>query len=177
MNMPACASHDCKYIHILQLKTWPMLTYSSLDPPLFEKPSVTQDQNMWGTENSVIHIDWASRSMLLTDFSDRSTWMMEFSVTHMFWSCVTLSLFNSAWMIVGREGGHILVLELHFHLISMKVACMVTVQKLLSCCFTVIDYHNGFRSRGKTTSLDLKHADLVKSPFCTLFAKKSEPGF
>jgi hypothetical protein len=56
---------------------------------LLEKPSVTQDQNK---ENYTLRIDWAS--MLLTDFSDRSMWMMEFYVTHMFWSCVTLSLFK-----------------------------------------------------------------------------------
>jgi hypothetical protein len=36
-----------------------------------------------------------AQSMLLTDFSDRSTWMMKISVTLLFWSCVTLGFFNS----------------------------------------------------------------------------------
>jgi hypothetical protein len=47
------------------------------------------------TENSVSHIDWAARSMLLADFSHLSMWMTEFSITHMFWSCVTLGFVNS----------------------------------------------------------------------------------
>jgi hypothetical protein len=48
------------------------------------------------TDNSVTHIDGEAQSLVLTDFSDRSTWMMEFSVTLVFWSCVTLGFFNSA---------------------------------------------------------------------------------
>jgi hypothetical protein len=51
---------------------------------VFEKPSLTQEQNMYVTENSVIHIDSAAWSLWLTDFSDRSILMTEFSVTHMF---------------------------------------------------------------------------------------------
>jgi hypothetical protein len=63
---------------------------------LLEKPSVTQDHNTRVTENSVTHIDRKAQSLVLTDFSDRSTWMMEFSVTLAFWSCVMLGFFNSA---------------------------------------------------------------------------------
>jgi hypothetical protein len=48
-------------------------------------------------ENSVTHIDREAQSLVLTDFSDRSTWMMEFSVTLVFWSCVTLGFFNSVY--------------------------------------------------------------------------------
>jgi hypothetical protein len=62
---------------------------------LLEKPSVTQDHNTRVTENSVTHIDREAQSLLLTDFSDRSTRMMEFSVTLVFCSCVTLGFFNS----------------------------------------------------------------------------------
>jgi hypothetical protein len=62
---------------------------------LFEKPSLTQDHNTSVTENSVTHIEREAQSLVLTDFSDRSTWMMEFSVTLVFWPCVTLGCFNS----------------------------------------------------------------------------------
>jgi hypothetical protein len=48
-----------------------------------KKPSVMQVRNLWGMENSVIHIERAVRFMM-TDFSDRSMWMPEFSVAHMF---------------------------------------------------------------------------------------------
>jgi hypothetical protein len=54
---------------------------------------VTQDHNTRVTENSVTHIEREAQSLVLTDFSDRSTWMMEFSVTLVFWSCVTLGFF------------------------------------------------------------------------------------
>jgi hypothetical protein len=64
---------------------------------LLEKPSVTQDHNTRVTENYVTHIDREAQSLVLTDFSDRSTWMMEFSVTLVFWSCVTLGFFNSVY--------------------------------------------------------------------------------
>jgi hypothetical protein len=39
---------------------------------LLERPSVTQDQNMyrWQKIPSATYIDWAARSMLLADFSD-----------------------------------------------------------------------------------------------------------
>jgi hypothetical protein len=47
------------------------------------------------TENSVTHIEREAQSLVLTDFSDRSTWMMEFSITLVLWSCVTLGFFNS----------------------------------------------------------------------------------
>jgi hypothetical protein len=57
---------------------------------LLEKPSVTQDQNMYVTENSVIHIDSAARSMWMTDFSDRSMWMTNVCITYMFRFCVML---------------------------------------------------------------------------------------
>jgi hypothetical protein len=56
-----------------------------------------QDHNTRVTENSVTHIEREAQSLVLTDFSDRSTWMMEFSVTLVFWSCVTLGFFNSVW--------------------------------------------------------------------------------
>jgi hypothetical protein len=61
---------------------------------LFKKPCVTQEENTRVTENSVNHIDWETRSMLITDFSDRSTWMTEFSVTLVMCPCVKLG--NSA---------------------------------------------------------------------------------
>jgi hypothetical protein len=61
---------------------------------LLEKPSLTQDHNTRVAENSVTHIYKEAQSLVLTDFSDRSTWMMEFSVTLVFWSCVTLGFFN-----------------------------------------------------------------------------------
>jgi hypothetical protein len=57
---------------------------------------VTQDHNTRVTENAVTHIDREAQSLVLTDFSDRSTWIMEFSDTLVFWSCVTLDFFNSA---------------------------------------------------------------------------------
>jgi hypothetical protein len=60
---------------------------------LLEKSSVTQDQNMYVAENSVIHVDSATRRM--TDFSYRSMWMTDFSITYVFWSCVTLGFSNS----------------------------------------------------------------------------------
>jgi hypothetical protein len=47
------------------------------------------------TEKSVTHIDREAQSLVLTDFSDRSTWIMEFSVTLVFWSFVTLGFINS----------------------------------------------------------------------------------
>jgi hypothetical protein len=59
------------------------------------KAKATQDHNTRVTENSVTHIDRETQSLMLTDFSDRSTWMMEFSVTLVFWSCVTLGFLNS----------------------------------------------------------------------------------
>jgi hypothetical protein len=62
---------------------------------LLKKPSVTQDHNTMVTEKSVTHIDREAQSLVLTDFSDRSTWIMEFSVTLVFWSFVTLGFFNS----------------------------------------------------------------------------------
>jgi hypothetical protein len=45
---------------------------------LLEKPSVTQDQNMYVTENTIIHIDSAALSMWMTDFSDRSMRITDF---------------------------------------------------------------------------------------------------
>jgi hypothetical protein len=56
------------------------------------------------TENSVTHIDREAQSLVLTDFSDRSTWMMEFSVTLVFWSCVTLDFLNSVDRINLKSG-------------------------------------------------------------------------
>jgi hypothetical protein len=38
---------------------------------LFEKPSMTQDQNMGVMENSAMNIDSVARSMWMTDFSDQ----------------------------------------------------------------------------------------------------------
>jgi hypothetical protein len=52
-----------------------------------------QDHNTRVMENSVTHIGREAQSLVLTDFSDRSTWMMEFSVTLVFWSYVTLGFF------------------------------------------------------------------------------------
>jgi predicted permease len=60
---------------------------------LLEKPSVTQDHNTRAMENSVTRIDREVQSLMLKDFSDRSSWMMEFSVTLVFWSCFTLGFF------------------------------------------------------------------------------------
>jgi hypothetical protein len=59
---------------------------------------VKQDHNTRVPENSVTHIDREARSLVMTDFSDRSTWMAEFFVTLMFWSCVTLGFFNSVML-------------------------------------------------------------------------------
>jgi hypothetical protein len=56
---------------------------------------VTQAPKTRVTENYVTPVDTEAQSLVLTDFSDRSTWMMEFSVTLVFWSCVTLGFFNS----------------------------------------------------------------------------------
>jgi hypothetical protein len=72
-----------------------MSSGSCLTSTLLEKPSVTQDHNTRVTENSVTYIDREAQSLVLTDFSDRSTWMMEFSISLVFWSCVTLGFFNS----------------------------------------------------------------------------------
>jgi hypothetical protein len=58
---------------------------------------VKQDHNIRETENSVTHIDREAQSLVLADFSDRSTRMMELSVTLVFWSCVTLGFFNKAF--------------------------------------------------------------------------------
>jgi hypothetical protein len=65
---------------------------------LLEKPSVTQDHNTRVTENFVIHIDREPQSLVLTDFSDRSTGIMEFYVTLVFCACVTLGIFNSVFI-------------------------------------------------------------------------------
>jgi hypothetical protein len=62
---------------------------------LLKKPSVTQDQNMWVTENSVIHIEGSEKSANNIDRAAKSIWMTEFSVTYRFWSCVTLGLSNN----------------------------------------------------------------------------------
>jgi hypothetical protein len=51
---------------------------------LLEKPSVTQDQNMYGTENSVIHMERSKISVIHVDRAAESIWMTEFSVTFMF---------------------------------------------------------------------------------------------
>jgi hypothetical protein len=81
-------------------KDYDFITFADrLKSALLEKPSVTQDHNTRVTENSVTHIDREAQSLVLTDFSDRSTWMMEFSVTLVFWSsafltvCLTLIMF------------------------------------------------------------------------------------
>jgi hypothetical protein len=51
---------------------------------LLQKPSMTQAQNMWVTENSVIHIEWLEKSVINIDRTARSTWKTEFSFPHMF---------------------------------------------------------------------------------------------
>jgi hypothetical protein len=53
-----------------------------------KKPSVTQDQNMWVTENSVIHIEGLEKSASNLDRATQSMWPTEFSITYMFWSCL-----------------------------------------------------------------------------------------
>jgi hypothetical protein len=76
---------------------------------------------MWVTENSVIHIDPAARSMLMTEFSDPPMWTTEFSVTNKGqWEihdirCVTIGFFTVQLLgcifisllvpIQGRQGG------------------------------------------------------------------------
>jgi hypothetical protein len=60
---------------LLKLLTWIWITVA-----LVENPSVKQDQNKYVTENSVIHMDSAARSMWMTDFSDRSMWITDFNV-------------------------------------------------------------------------------------------------
>jgi hypothetical protein len=62
---------------------------------LLKKTRMTQQQNARVTENSVNHIDWAARSMMMTDFSDRSLWMTKFSIALVLCSCVTLGFCNS----------------------------------------------------------------------------------
>jgi hypothetical protein len=68
---------------------------------------VTPDHNTRVTENSVTYIYREAQSLVLTDFSDRSTWMMEFFITLVFWSCVTLGFFFNN---VGEHGIIVLLL-------------------------------------------------------------------
>jgi hypothetical protein len=83
--------------------------------PLLEKPSMTQEQNIYVTENSVIHIDSAN----VNDGFFRSFFgITEFSVTYMFWSGVTLGFSNSELCTVLFAGNdknilHIFPLCLH----------------------------------------------------------------
>jgi hypothetical protein len=60
---------------------------------LLQKPSMTQEHNMWALENSVINLGRAAPSMWMTDFSDLSTWMTDFSITRMLCPCATLGFF------------------------------------------------------------------------------------
>jgi hypothetical protein len=74
----------------LRWTLWPHLPTAPVQATgtLLEKSSMMmQDQNMYVTENSVIHKDSAAPAKWMADFSDRSMWMTELSVTFMFWSC------------------------------------------------------------------------------------------
>jgi hypothetical protein len=72
---------------------------------------VTQDQNVYRyvTENSVIHIDRAARSLYMKDFPDSFMRMTEFSVTLMFWSCVTLGFSNS---VADSDADHLILIQI-----------------------------------------------------------------
>jgi hypothetical protein len=64
---------------------------------LLQKPSVTQANNIWVTENTVIHIEQSEKSAINIDEATGSIWMTEICVTLMLWACVTrgfLTVYN-----------------------------------------------------------------------------------
>jgi hypothetical protein len=60
-----------RYASIFLAKTTPPY---SLAMSLLKKPSVTQDQNMWVTENSGIHIEGSEKSAYYIDWAAESMW-------------------------------------------------------------------------------------------------------
>jgi hypothetical protein len=95
---------------------------------LLQKPSMAQARNMWGTKLSVIHVDRVARSILMTDFSERSVGITEFSVPNMFKGIVSRD-----WRV--GEVDFWFTISYSLQLMGRKNNSKTKVEKVFFCIF------------------------------------------